>query len=104
MTFQNHPSFSAVWNAVSGKTFSFSSVLVADIAKEIKILGIRKTIQNTDILIKMLKVNADIFGEYICLFFKKCVVAGTFSDIKNTLILHLFLKMGSEAVKATTSQ
>ena len=79
-------------------------MLVADIAKEIKMFGTRKAIQNTDILIKMRKVNADIFGEYICLCFKKCVVTGTFSDIKNTLILHLFLKMGSEALKATTGQ
>ena len=44
-------------------------------------LRTRKTIQSTDIPIKILKQNVDIVGDYICLFFNKCIETGTFPYI-----------------------
>ena len=37
--------------------------------KETNKLGNRKAVQSTDIPLKTLKQNADIFGSYICYFF-----------------------------------
>ena len=42
-------------------------------------LGNRTAIQITDI--KILKQNADIFGNYVCHFFNVCVDKGTFPSI-----------------------
>ena len=44
-------------------------------------LGNRKTIQTTDIPVKLLIQNTDIFGNYICHFFNVCVDKGTFPSI-----------------------
>ena len=54
-------------------------------------LGNRKTIQSTDIRVKILKQNADIFGGYIWRFFNVCVKV-RFHLYWNMLILHLSLK------------
>ena len=73
MKFRNHPSVSAIRNAFNPQSFSFSKVSVNDVLKEINNLGNRKEIQNTDIPVKILKQNADIFGSYICDSFNVCV-------------------------------
>ena len=85
--------------------FSFSNVSVADVKKEIRKLDPRKATQNTDIPVKILKQNADIFGNYICDFFNECIDKGVFPSIlKKVLILHLFLKKVLEDQKTITDQ
>ena len=60
---------------------------------DINKLGNRKAIQNTDIPVKILKQNADIFGSYICHFFHICVDKGTFpSVLKHADITPVFKK------------
>ena len=54
---------------------------VQDVAEEIKKLSTRKDTQSTDIPVKILKENADIFGSYICDFFNDCVERGGFPSI-----------------------
>ena len=56
---------------------SFSNASVADVRK----LDLRKATQNADILVRILKQNRDIFGNYICDFFNECVHKGVFSSI-----------------------
>ena len=53
--------------------FSFSNVSVADVKKEIRKLDARKVTQNTDISIRILKQNSDIFDNYISDLFNECV-------------------------------
>ena len=73
--------------------FSFSNVCVADVKKEIRKLDPRKAIQNTDIPVRILKQNADIFGNYICDLFNECLGEGTFPYIlKNANITLVFKK------------
>ena len=68
-------------------------VNVDDVLKEINKLGNRKAIQNTDIPVKVLKQNADIFGSYICHFFNVCVDKGTLpSVLKHANITPVFKK------------
>ena len=54
---------------------------VQDVVKEIKKLSTQKATQSTDIPVKILKENADIFGSYICDFFNDCVEKGDFPSI-----------------------
>ena len=84
--------------------FSFSNVSVPDVRKEIRKLDPRKAAQNTDIPIRILKQNFDIFGNYICDFFNECVDKGVFPSILKMLILHLFLKKVLEDQKTITDR
>ena len=83
MKFRNHPSVSTIRNAFNPQSFNFSKASVV-VLEEINKLGNRKTIQNTDIPVKILKQNADMFGGYICHFFNECVHKGTFSICTET--------------------
>ena len=66
---------------------------VADVKKEIRKLDPRKATQNTDIPVRILKQNSDIFGNYICDFFNECVDKGVFPSIlKNANITPVFKK------------
>ena len=44
----------------------FLKVSFEDVVKEIRKLNTRKSSQNTDMPVKMLKLNNNIFGTYIC--------------------------------------
>ena len=74
LKYANHPSTIARNNT---SLLSFSNVSVSDVRK----LDPRKATQNTDILVRILKQNRNIFGNYICDFFNECVHKGVFSLI-----------------------
>ena len=76
LKYANHPSTIAIKDLNNTSLFSFSNVSVADVKKEIRKLDPRKATQNTDIPIRILKQNFDIFGNYICDFFNECVDKG----------------------------
>ena len=63
LKYKNHPSIIAIINERrNGLGFYFGEVSVDDICKELKRLNPGKAAQNTDIPIKILKENADIFS------------------------------------------
>ena len=85
--------------------FSFSNGSVADVKKEIRKLDPRKATQNTDLPVRILKQNSDIFGNYIRDFFHECVDKGVFPSIlKNANITHLFFKKDLEDQKIITDR
>ena len=92
----NHPSTIAVKDLNNTSLFSFSNVSAADAKKEIRRLDprkARKATQNSDIPVRILKQNSDIFNNYICDFFNECVDEGVFSSIlKNVNITPVFKK------------
>ena len=93
MKYANHPSTIAIKDLNNTLLFSFSNVSVADVKKEIRKLDPRKATQNTDLPVRILKQNSDIFGNYIRDFFHECVDKGVFPSIlKNANITHLFFK------------
>ena len=93
MKYANHPSIIAIKNLKNTSMFSFSNVSVADVKKKIRKLDPRKATQNTDIPVRILKQNSDIFGNYICDFFNECVDKGVFPSIlKNANITPVFKK------------
>ena len=81
LKYANHPSTIAIKDLNNTSLFSFSNVSVADVKKEIRKLDPRKATQNTDIPVRILKQNSDIFGNYICDFFNECVDKGIFPSI-----------------------
>ena len=89
----NHPSTIAIKHLNNTLIFGFSNRSVGDVKKEIRKLDPRKATQNTDIPVRILKQNFDIFGNYICDFFNECVDKGVFSSIlKNANITPVFKK------------
>ena len=72
--------------------FSFSNVSVAEVKKEIIKLDPRKATPNTDIPVRILKHNSDIFGSYICDSFNECVHKGVFPSILKTTNITPVLK------------
>ena len=53
----------------------------------------RKSVQSTDIPIRVLKENADIFADYICRFFNESINKSAIPSIlKNTNITPVFKK------------
>ena len=93
LKYANHPSTIVIKDLNNTSMFSFSNVSVADVKKEIRKLDHRKATQNTDIPVRILKQNADIFGNYICDFFNECIDKGVFPSIlKNANITPVFKK------------
>ena len=81
LKYKNHPSIVAIRNANNNSHFHFNEVSVEEVYKEIRKLSPRKSAQSTDIPIRVLKENADIFADYICGFFKEPIKKSTFPSI-----------------------
>ena len=105
LKYANHPSTIAIKDLNNTSMFSFSNVSAADVKKEIRKLDPRKATQNTDLPVRILKQNSDIFGNYIRDFFHECVDKGVFPSIlKNANITHLFFKKDLEDQKIITDR
>ena len=104
MKFGNYPSVSVTRNAFNLQSFNFSKVSVDNVLKEINKLGNRKAMQSTDIPVKILKQNADIFGSDICHFFNECVDKAIFPSVLKHANITMSLKKDTEVLKKTTSQ
>ena len=78
LKYKNHASIIAIKNARNGPGFYFCGVSFNDVFKDIKILKARKATQTTDIAVKILKENADIFSAYICFFLSEAIRSGKF--------------------------
>ena len=93
LKYKNHPSIVAINNLKKNFNFYFSVVSEEDFLKEIKKLNPRKSTQSTDIPIKLLKENADIFASYLCDFFNQSIENFEFPSIlKNANITPVFKK------------
>ena len=77
---RNHPSTAAIKNLNKVSRFDFCRVSAQDVVEQIKKLSTQKA-QYTDLPVKILKENSDIFGNYICYFFNDCVKRGDFPSI-----------------------
>ena len=93
LKYKIHLSIIAIKNARNGPSFYFCRVNVNDVRKEINRLKARKAIQVTDIPVKILKENADLFSEYIYDFLNETIRSGKFPSIlKNGDITAVFKK------------
>ena len=90
LKYKNHSSIVAVRNA-NNSHFHFNEISVEEVYNEIGKSSPRKFAQSTDISIRVLKENADIFTDYICGFFNESIKKSTFlSILKNLNITPVF--------------
>ena len=66
LKYKNHPSIIAINEKSKNAKFSFHEVNNEKIAKEIRSLNKNKASQKSDIPIRIIKENADIFAEFLC--------------------------------------
>ena len=99
LKYANHPSTIAIKDLNYTSMFSFSNVSVAGVKKEIRKLDPKKATQNTDIPVRILKQNSDIFGNYICEFFNESIDKGVFPSILKNAKTTLIFKKGFRGSK-----
>ena len=99
--FQNHPSIIIIKENHHGH-FSFSTVEVEDVDRETASLDESKTIQQTDIPVKIVKANGDIFSEFIMHSFNERISTVRFPDISKVQGLNQFSRKNLELIKKTT--
>ena len=93
LKYKNHPSIVAINNLKKNFNPYFSVVSEEGFLKEIKKVNPRKSNQSTDIPIRLLKENADIFASYLCDFFNQSIEKSEFPSIlKNADITPVFKK------------
>ena len=93
LKYKNHSSINAIRNANNNFHFHFNEVSVDEVYKEIRKWSPRKSVQSTDIPIRVLKENADIFADYICRFFNESINKSAIPSIlKNANITPVFKK------------
>ena len=75
----NHPSISIIKRfSERFSNFHFSQVDKNTVLKEIMKLILNKSVQDTDIPVKILKENADYFAEHVCLQFNETICSSRF--------------------------
>ena len=68
--YKDHPSIPALHSNCEKETFRFSEVNIEDIKKGIVKLGKNKASKHSDIPIKIIKGNLDIFANFLCINIK----------------------------------
>ena len=76
--FENHPSITNIKSKSFDTNFTFRDTSSSEVIKLIKTLNVKKASQKSDIPTKIVKLNADIFGNFICKNFNYCLKKGEF--------------------------
>ena len=80
-------------------SFYFSYLDKNTVLKEMKKLNLKKSVQDSDIPVKILKENADLFAHYIYLQFNEAVDSSKFADIFKSADIAAAFKQGSRNKK-----
>ena len=76
--FQDHPSIKNIREKNFKSVFSFTHTNDLEVKKIIRGMNVHKTCQLKDIPTKIIKLNSDIFANFICLHFNYCIDNGEF--------------------------
>ena len=106
MKYRNKQSIIAIQNKCTNKgNFNFIEVDQKQIKKEILRLDINKASQSSDIPIKVLKENTDIFGKFLCNSFNNSIKLSTFSQMFEHADINPLYKKGVKSIlKKSTDQ
>ena len=97
---RNHLSILAVASEYKSRAnFSFSFVSKEDVLTEIKMLDVSKTIQESDIPVKIIKANENFFAEAICFYFNKSLENGKFPNCLKLANITSVFKKGARTSK-----
>ena len=78
--FKNHPSIKNIKIKKINLTFSFEITYTDVVMKVINNLNVAKTCQGNDIATKIIRINKDIFANFITDHFNYCIAYGEFPD------------------------
>ena len=78
--FENHTSIKNIKSKKFNLTFSFENTYTDVVMKVINNLNVAKSCQINDIPTKFIKMNKDIFANFITDHFNYCIAYGEFSD------------------------
>ena len=98
MKLRNHPSV-LVLLLLMKMRFTFSSVTVADVAKEINILNSSKAAQEADLPVKLLKNNKDFFPAYIAKYFNDSLKSAKLPNCLKLASITSFFKKNARISK-----
>ena len=76
--FQDHPSIKNIREKNFKPVFSFRHTNEIEVKKIVRGMNVHKTFQLKDIPTKIIKMNSDIFANFICLHFHYCIDTGEF--------------------------
>ena len=97
---RNHPSILAITSEYKNRAnFSFNFVSKEDVLTEIKMLDVSKAIQESDIPVKIIKVNENFFAEAICFYFNKSLENGKFPNCLKLANITPVFKKGASTPK-----
>ena len=100
LKYRNHPSIIAIQNKCKDKgNFNFIEVDQKQIEKEILKLDVNKAPQSSDILIRVLKENSDIFSSFLCNSFNNSMKLSTFPEILKHADITRLYKKGKKYIK-----
>ena len=100
LKYRNHPSIIAIRNKCKDKgNFNFIEVDQKQIEKEILKLDVNKASQSSDIPIKVLKENSDIFSNFLCNSFNNSIKLSTFPEILKHADITPLYKKGKKDIK-----
>ena len=98
--YRKHPSIIAIRNKYKNKNrFSFIETDKKEIEKEILNLDANKASQNSDIPIKILKENVDIFSDFVCNSFASSINMSRFPENLKLADITPLYKKGKKDVK-----
>ena len=100
--YENHPSIKKIKHFMSGKDLKFSFIFETKnkILAEIHNLDDKKACQESDIPVKIIKDNIDIFSEFIFHNFNNSIFDATFpSELKNADVIPVFKKKDRNSVE-----
>ena len=92
--YQNHPSIKTILEKCNF-SFSFKTVSLTDIEKEMKSLNTNKASHSSDIPTKILKQNVDFFSPFILDYVNKSISSSTFPSILKLADIILVFKKDS---------
>ena len=97
---RNHPSILAIESEYKNRAnSSFNFVSKEDVLTEIKMLDVSKTIQESDIPVKIIKANENFFAEAICFYFNKSLENGKFPNCLKLANITPVFKKGPRTLK-----
>ena len=85
-------------------SFNFTEVDQKQIEKENLKLDVNKASQNSDIPIKVLKENSDIFSNFLCNSFNNSITLSTFLEIQKKCRITSWYKKVKKISKETTDE
>ena len=102
--YKEHPSILAIQSHCEKETFRFSEVNIEDIKKDILKLDKNKASQHSDIPIKIIKENLDIFADFLCTNINSSFKSSSFPSCLKMADLTPLHKKGKKDLKKTTGQ